>query len=1039
MKKRINGLLALLLVLITQITFAQDMNISGVVSDSNGVPIPGANVKVKSTSVGTSTDFDGSYKVKAKSTDVLVYSFQGMNTVELKVSGVKMNCRLSSKSTELEGVIVVGYGVQKKKDLTSSISKISGSDIQGLVAPSFESLLSGRAPGIQVTSPTGIVGQAPVIRIRGVASITSGTTPLYVVDGMPMFSGDIVNGDAGGYANANPLGDINPADIESIDVLKDGAATAIYGSRAANGVILITTKKGKIGDTKVSYNSVVGFSSPIKRFDLLNTEQFLIIANEKRTNALPVLTPWAAGNLFDTDWQAAVLRKSALQIDHNLSISGGSEKTKYYFSLGYTSQEGVAKANELTRYSLRSNLEHKVNKWFTLGGNVGLTKTDFDGISTGRNAISGNIFSAIRQLPNTPIYDSSNPTGYNLNLVSGNVGQGTNLAAVGNNLSNIVYVLDNNKLQSKVQRTLINVFASADISKSLNYRIQMSSDNIITNGFRYLNPVNGDGRPTGNLSNSVTNFQRWNIQNILTYNKTFLEVHNVSATGVIEHQKEKNQFSEGVGTDISDTFYNQNLVTGAYTTQQANGSVSENGIVSYVTRFGYNFKQRYYIQGSLRRDGLSKLPTDSKWNIYPGYSAGWNIAKESFMSGINKYVSEFKLRASYSEVGNTDIANYPYFNLTSASQYGTANGIGYTQFGNNLLQWESSKKYDYGVDLSVLNNKVKITFDYYKNDIDQLILDVPTAPSLGIPSNRIAKNTGKIQNTGLEFGLEFNIINNSNFKWNVNTNLTLQKSIVTELPSNNADLVGGSSTDININPNIIIRVDESPNSLFGYEYWGVNSSNGNPVYVKSDGSLVQGNIAGENYKKFDPANPTDISVASSLALTDRKILGNTLPTYFGGVNSSMSFKNFDFGFLIKFSGGNKIFNSTRRELLNQELNNNGSEILGRWQSISLPGDGVTPRLWAGKGNFINLAGQATTRFVENGDFINLENISLGYSMPKSLTEKIKVDKIRFFLQLQNAFIITKYKGINPEMETLGVDLNGTPRAKIFSMGININL
>ncbi len=1033
MRSKFKWIFTLLLALSLQFSYAQEKTISGVISDENG-PVPGVNIIIRGTKNSAQTDIDGKYAIKANQGDVLLISFTGMESTSAKVgSSNTINVKMQSSSSELEEVVVVGYGVQKKKEVTGSVSQIKGESLKGLVSPSFESLLAGRSSGVQVTSSTGIVGQAPIVRIRGVASISSGTQPLYVVDGMPIYSGDV-----GGYANANGLGDINPNDIETYDVLKDGAATAIYGSRAANGVILITTKKGKKGNAKVSYSNVVGFASPIETFDLLNTSQFLTIANEKRTNgAQPI---WAVGNTFDTDWQDAVLRKNALQVDHSLSVSGGTDKTKYYMSLGYNTQEGIARSNEMTRYSFRTNIEHKVNNWFSFGGNIALTKTDYDGLNTGRNSISGNIFNAVRQLPNTPIYDPANSTGYNINLITGNVGQWDNLQPVGQNLSNIVYALDNNIQTSNIQRTMLNVFASADITKDLNYRLQASSDNAITGGFLYWNPIHGDGRGSnGRLQNDNLNALRWNLQNILTYNKTFLDAHNVSATAVAEYQSERNQYFEGVGTDLADSFYNQNLVTGAYSVQSANGGIGQNSIVSYVGRLSYNFKQRYFLQGSIRRDGISKLSPETRWNNFTGYSAGWNIANEDFMSGIKENVSELKLRASYSEVGNTDIGNFPYLGLTSASQYGSANGIAFTQMGNDALQWETSKKTDFGVDLGILDSKVRLTFDYFKNEIEGMILNVPVATSLGVPNNRIAKNIGSMKNTGYEFGVEASIFNKGNFKWNVSANLTLQESIVTSLPSDNADIIGGSSTDININPNIIIRTNESPNSLYGYQYWGVNSANGNPVYVKADGSLVQGNITTQSYVAFDPANPTNVATASSLVGSDRKILGNTLPTYFGGFTSTMTYKNLDLGFLIRFSGGNKVFNSTRRDNLNQDLNNNSTEILGRWQSTANPGDGQTPKLWAGRGNFINLASAASTRFVEDGDFVSLDNVSLGYSLPKSVLEKIKLDKFRIFVQAQNLLIITDYKGINPEMETYGVDLNGTPRAKVFSMGINVNL
>lgn len=1034
MRSKFKWIFTLLIALTIQYSFAQEKTVTGVVKDDNGQTLPGVNVVVKQTKTSAQTDLEGKYSIKVSDGSTLEFSFIGNKNATIKVGKSNTyNVVMQSNLELMDEVVVVGYGTQKKKEVTGSVSQIKGSAMQGLVTPSFESQLAGRASGVQVTTSTGILGQAPVVRIRGVASISSGTQPLYVVDGMPIYSGDV-----GGYANANGLGDINPNDIESFEILKDGAATAIYGSRAANGVILITTKKGKKGSAKVSYSNVVGFASPIKTFNLLNTSQFLTIANEKRTNA--GLAAWAVGSTYDTDWQAAVLRKNALQVDHSLSVSGGSDNTKYYLSMGYNTQEGIAKSNEMSRYSFRTNIEHKLNNSFSVGGNVALTKTDYNGLNTGRSSISGNIFSAARQLPNTPIYDPLNPTGYNINLTSGNIGQWDNLQAVGQNLSNIVYVLDKNVQTSNIQRTMVNVFASADLSKNLNYRFQASTDNAITGGFLYWNPVHGDGRGSnGRLQNDNLNALRWNVQNILSFNKTFAKSHNVAATAVSEYQSEKNKYFEGVGTDLANEFYNQNLVSGAYSVQSANGGVGLNSIVSYLGRLSYNYKQTYFLQGSVRRDGISKLSADTRWNNFTGYSAGWNVANESFMSSIKNTVSELKLRGSYSEVGNTDIGNFPYLGLTSAAQYGTSNGIGFSQFGNDQLQWETSKKTDFGIDFGFLANRIKFNIDYFKNEIEGMILNVPTAPSLGIPFNRIAKNIGSMKNTGYEIGIEASILNKGAFKWNVNANLTLQKSVVTSLPTNNADIIGGSSSDVNINPNIIIRTNESPNSLYGYQYWGVNSANGNPVYIKENGTLVQGNINTQTYAVFDPANPSNVSTASSLLSSDRIILGNTLPTYFGGFTSTMSYKNLDLGFLVRFSGGNKIFNSTLRDNLNQDLNNNSTEILGRWQSAANPGDGVTPRLYAGRGNFINLTSAASTRFVENGDFISLDNVSLGYSFPSSILEKIKVEKIRLFVQAQNLLIITDYKGINPEMETYGVDLNGTPRAKVISMGININL
>ncbi|OUL63219.1 TonB-dependent receptor [Flavobacterium sp. AJR] len=1036
MRVKFKWILTLLTALTMQFSFSQERNISGIVSDATG-PIPGVNVIVKGTKNGVQTDFDGKYSIKAKTGDVLEFSYMGLQdkSVAVGTSSV-INTKMQEGGNELDEVVVVGYGVQKKREVTGSISKIAGRDIANLVTPSFEGVLAGRATGVQVTTNTGIIGQAPKIRIRGVASISGKTDPLIVVDGMPIFTGDV-----GGASATNGLADINPEDIESFDILKDGASTAIYGSRAANGVILITTKTGKKGTMKLNYSSTLGVASAAKKYDLLQTPDFLIISNEKRTNRGQA--PWAIGDTYNTDWQSAVLR-NAPQINNTLSLSGGTDKTKYYLSLGLTDQKGINLANEMKRYSIRANIDQEVNRWLSIGTNISLTRTEYNGLSTSANGISGNIFNAIRQLPNTPIYNSANPTGYNLSDDNVTVGKWENTDPAGDNITNIRYILDHNKYYSKVNRTLVNAFANAKITSDLSFKLQLSSDDSNTGGFQYWNPIHGDGRnANGYLINDNSEYFRWNWQNILNYKKTFAENHNIGITAVAEYQKQKYQYFYGSGSDILSDFYNENLVTNSYTTKDSGGSVTENGIISYLARAIYNYKEKYFIQGSIRRDGISKLGVDTRWTNFPGVSVGWTVSKENFMDSIGSTVSDLKIRASYSEVGNTEIldgANYPYLGLTISSPYGNLNGLGYSQFGNDQLKWEASKKIDLGIDLGLFKNRVNLTFDYYRNNIDGIVLAVPTAPSLGIPSSTINKNVGKMYNDGYEFGVNFKAINTENFSWDISTNLTLAKNKVVSL-NQGQDIIGGSSTDfVNIAPNLIIREGESINSLYGYKYWGVNKANGNPVYYKGDGSLVQGNISTETYSVFDPNNPTDLSTASSLsASTDKVILGNTLPTYYGGFSSTMKYKRIDFGFMFRFSGGNKIFNGTRRELMNQNLNNNGTEILGRWQSVDNPGDGWTPRLYASSNTFTNLSGSATSRFVEKGDFISLDNISVGYSLPKLLLDKIKVDSFRIFAQAQNIWLITNYKGLNPEMETLGVDINGTPRSKVISMGINVSL
>ena len=934
-----------------------------------------------------------------------------------------------AKEKEIEEVVMVGYGTQKKSDVTSSVATVKGDAIANLNTPTFEAQLAGRSSGVQVVNNSGEIGRAPTVRIRGINSITSGTAPLYVVDGVPIFSGDT----GGGNTAANALGDINPADIETMTVLKDGAATAIYGSRAANGVILITTKKGKSGRFSVTYNNQFSIANVVKKFDLLETPDFITISNEK---AAAVNSIWARGTDFNTDWQDAVLR-TGTQTDHFLSMTGGLGNGNYYASFGYTNQEGVIKPNGMERISVRMNADQKVTNWLKLTSSLSYSETQYKGLNNGYNSISGAMFSAVRQLPNTPIYDPSTPTGYNI-FTAGTtsmVGQWDNYIPITSSLTNIAYIVNNNKYQSDLSRFIGSIAADVKITDWANYKLQVSKDRSVTTGFLYWNRVHGDGFSRGGyIDNNYLNLDRWNIQNILDLKKSFLD-HNFNLVLVNEYQKQRNNSFFGDGQGLSTDFFGQvNLISGSYTTQLSGGSASENGLISYAARLSYNYANKYFVQGTVRRDGLSALPTANKWGNFPGLSLGWTVSNENFLKG-NKMLSELKLRASYGKVGNTDIGNYPYLGLYNSYKYADYTGIGYSQAGNDQLKWETNVKKNVGADFGFANNRITFSADYFINKNDGLILQVPVPPSLGIPNNFINKNIGSMENKGFEFSLGADLVKNENFTWNVNGNLTLMDNKVLSLVDG-SDITGSQ----NGQTAYLIRVGESVRSLYGFKYWGVNMANGNPVYYKANGTLVQGNLSDGSYYVFDPANPSVFGAKSSLGSSpgndDRQILGNTLPTYFGALNTTMKYKNFDFGVMARFSGGNKIFNVTRRELLNQDFYNNGTEILGRWQSVSDPGDGWTPRLYGTKGNTVNLEGVVNSRFVENGDFIKVDNITLGYSFDKSVIEKVSLSKFRVYAVLQNAIMFTKYTGIDPEMESTGMDYNSVPRQMTFSMGIN---
>lgn len=1014
--------LAAWVVVLPQVTI-----ITGTVTSSDdNQTIPGVAVTAKGTTMGDVTNVDGFYSISVPaSVTTLVFQFIGYKPQEVLIDGRSViNVVLEPDIFSVDEVVVVGYGIQKKREVTGSIAQVKGDAIAKLATPSFESQLAGRSAGVQITSQTGVLGETPRFRIRGVGSISSGTYPLIVVDGIPVFTGDL-----GGYASANSLGDINPADIESIEILKDGSGTAIYGSRAANGVVLITTKRGSKGRMRVDYNTYMGVASPVKFFDLLGTDDFITISNEKRTNS--GLSPIAFGTEYDTDWQREVLRANAFQQDHTLAISGGTQLSSYYFSLGYSDQEGVTKPNEMNRFTVRANVDQNVTKWLSIGANVGVTRTSYFGLNTGTNSLSGNIFSAIRQLPNTPIYNEDHPTGYNIDNVATNlVGRWDNAQTIGDNLPNIVYVIDHNRFTSKIMRTIGNAYAQINFMPNLNFRTQVSVDNSSAEGLLYYNPIHGDGASVnGRVHNNYQNALRWNWQNVISYNET-LGDHTINVVLVNELQSQRVNSFFAAGTDLSNEFFQYNLISNSYSNHDTGGGLTENGFVSWAGRFNYNYMEKYFLQASFRRDAISSLPEANRYGFFPGGSIGWNIAKESFMDGISGVLTDMKLRASYAQVGNVSIGNYPYAGLYSAATYGPYNGIAFSQAGNSDLRWETSKKYDIGFDAMFYEGKYKLTFDYFKNDQDGLIMDAPTPPSMGIPGNSISQNIGKLVNWGYEFSGEAVLVMNQDFKWSLDANLTLTKNEILELVAG-SDIIGTYT---------IIRENESIRSIYGFDYWGVNPATGNPVYIGGDGRLIEKDVMSGTETSFDPDNPSSTGEPESLSSTnDRIIFGPSLPTYYGAVNTSVEFKGFDLGVMFRFSGGNYIMNATRTDLQNLNFTNNSKEILGRWQSPSNPGDGMVPRLGFQEDFNTFLDGYTMGRFVEKGDFLKIQNIVVGYTLPSTFLNRVGIGSMRVYGQVQDAFMFTKYKGIDPEMESNGVDLNGTPRQRVITFGISMSL
>lgn len=1047
----------LLLALITQFTFAQDMTISGIVSDSNGLPIPGVNVKVKGTSTGTSTDFDGSYKIKGKSTDVLVLSFQGMNTQELKISGTKMNARLTTNTTDLEGLVVIGYGTQKRREVTGAISTIKGEKLAAIKGQSFDQSLSGLSAGLNVSQPNGVLGNQAVIRVRGVSSISLSNYPLIVIDGVPTWNGDNIN-----QTNAanNPLSSMNQNDIESVEILKDAAASAIYGSRASAGVMLITTKRGKKGKTSVNFSSSVSVASAYNLIPLLNAQQFTDIKNEGLANAG---TPAngidrgfytindAKGNLVDTNWYNTTYRNGISQ-EQSLNISGANETTKYFFSLGRLEQEGIFRRNDFKRLTTRFTLEHKLRKWITVGANVNYTTSRTDGLSTG--SANGSSFAsggaarlAFAQAPNVSAFN--NDGSYNLSPAN-IIGQGNNLTVL--QWNNAQYLLDKNTFSVDNAHIMSNFYADFKITEGLTFKALYGTDNLTTENKDFLDALHGDGfQFTGAATNTFNRYYITNIQNVLSFNKALNVKHNFSALLGNEVQYSKTDTWGASRRVVADQFYNE--FQGGFGTIVPSGNLLvENYLQSYFGRLNYDYNKKYYLSLNGRRDGFSAFAKGKEFGNFYGASLGWYISEEGFIknTSASKSINSLKLRASYGIVGNNQgIGSYASKGFYDAGLNGANATLFFSQAENKNLSWEKSKKTDFGLDFSILKNRFSGEVSYYKGDVDNLILAVSQAASTGIPSggnlglglstNTILQNVGSMVNSGIELTLNANILSEGNFKWNTSINYTTQKNEVTALDETKSDILIASSNLERVN---IVRVGESVGSFYVVQTAGVNPANGRRIFVYRDGTQVQYNHAAAGAARWTKVSDGTVTRAPSQAL-DAVVVGPSIPTFYGGFTNNFKYKGFELDATLFFSGGNYIYNGTKAGLRDQRVWNNADEVLTRWQK---PGD-VTdiPRIVFGD-NVSNGSSFPSAQNVEKGDFIKIRNISFGYNLPTSFIEKIGLTRFNINVSAQNAFTFTNYSGFDPEISSngnsgtsAGVDRNSAPLARTFSLGFNIGL
>ncbi|MGJ1203748.1 SusC/RagA family TonB-linked outer membrane protein [Sphingobacterium lactis] len=1044
-------LLFVAFVFLSSYAFGQSREITGrVTSAADSRPLAGVTVLVQGTNQGTQTNANGAFEITVPSADSrLVFSYVGYQNQVITVgSRAQINVELVSDDETLDEVVVTGYLVQSKKSFTGSSANVTGDKVANRPLQSFTQGLTGQASGVNVVQPSGVLNNPPVVRVRGLSSLSLNSFPLVVVDGIPVSTSDVSQNSA---AN-NPLGDINPEDIESVNILKDAASTAIYGSRAGAGVLVITTKRGKSGDAKFGYDGWVGTSSAVRLPELLNAAQYIQHKNQAIANARAVNpglpqgsypseggffeTKDENGNVVDTRWYDYVYQ-NAISHNHNLNVSGGTEKTSYFFSGNVSDQQGILVNNKFMRRALRANVDHKITDWFKLGSSI--TYTNSENSSPNSGSVPGAAFNtsglgriAVVQAPNVSPYL---PNGdYSVNGAS--IGKGANVLAP--NYPNPLPIIDLDKNLSETNRLFANIHADINILKDLKFSSNYTWDLRNTNNEQFWNPINGDGLGYGGYAyNNSSKANNWIFMNNLVYNKRWNDHNFVVLVG---HESQLTRIDDwgAVRTGLTDRYFNQ--FQGGYKNNLPGGNgISEHAFESYLSSINYDYAGKYYITGNFRRDGNSALAKKNRWGNFGGASIGWTISEENFFKdgGLGKVFSNMRFKASWGRVGNGNMPIlYGAYNLYTSGVYGQDGYVFFNQAGNDDLKWESSSQTNVGVDFGLFDNRLTAEVNYYNKNIDNMILAVPQAPSKGVPGNSILMNVGSMFNRGFEFSLNYRAISNDNFTWNTNLNFATNKNEVVKLYEGRPII----STTATLETTSITQEGMSAAQIYAVRTAGVNPENGRRIFINKNGEQVQ-------YQHLAPAGTPAYSYLDgrpAASIADQAVaLGNTLPTWFGGFNNNFQYKNFDMALNFTFSGGNYIYNGSRAGLLDQRIWNNSTEVLEAWSETNKGGN--IPRPIYGD-NISNGSAFAIEENVEKGDFLRLQTATLGYRLPKNLIERAKFSNVRLYVSVNNAFLITKYTGVDPEISSngnsnlaSGVERNSIPNGRTFTFGVNIGL
>lgn len=1017
--------------------------VKGVVSDDKGNTLPGATVSVKGTTQGTTTDADGRFSINMPTgSNVLVISFIGMKTQEVQVgTRTTLNITLLSGDQSLDEVVVIGYGTAKRSDVTSSITTIKATELKDIPAAGVDQLLQGKAAGVTVTSNGGQPGGGVSVKVRGVTSINS-NDPLFVIDGVPFVGGNTSSssgyaglGGGDGQTGNSVMAMLNPNDIESIDVLKDASAQAIYGSQAANGVILVTTKKGKQGEGKINYEMYTGVSEVAKKLDLMDLRDFARYQNE----VLPIIGNPVADEFKNpdllgrgTDWQDAMFQRGRIN-NHQLSFSGGKEKTTYYLSLNYFDNKGILLGSNFKRYSSRFSLDTQLKSWAKVGLSANVSRSIQD-VSLA-DAAEGTIWWGAVTSPLVPVKN-----------LDGSWGGGQTVGGVQYSNSNLVgnsQYRGNTKTSNNVFGSL---YAELQLMKDLSLRNELSYSLGQDNNVAFQKSGNVGGTSfRSKLIDSRSDSYYWSLTNYLNYNK-YVGKHGVQAT--LGHQAQTSYYQSISGTkvDLQANIFDLNTGSSDQTTWGLSGGKGHWAMESWFARANYTYDDRYSLSASFRADGSSNFGPNNRWGYFPGVSAGWTVSNEKFMKGSVSTVLNFmKVRVGYGTVGNQNFpSGAPNPAYVGAVQFFSGPvGFGSSNMINGIpnpnLKWESVKTTNAGVDLGFLGGRIDATIDVYKKVTSDMIIFLTGPNLIGVGDQwddlkAPLGNAGQMTNTGVDIGITSTNIKKGDFTWKTNAVFTHFKNTYDRAAS------AASALDGKVYYNNYLITHTTPGSAVG-SFWGLVTDGLFRTQAELDQSLPQfGYKVNQAETWLGDIRYKDINGDGKIDAQDLTFIGSPLPKFTWGLTNSLNYKDIDFSIFLQGSQGAKAYNFLRWQLegLNNAWSNQLRTVTDRYTETNT--DGALPRFTTTNKN--NTA--MSDRYVEDASYWRIQNITLGYRIPRNILSKVKMTNLRIYGSIQNLKTFTKYSGYDPEIgafnnsiKLMNVDTGHYPNPRTFTIGANV--